>query len=622
MEKIAIISMSAMTNEAIDINEVENIFINQNIDSSRNLKKLFSLDLEKIKIPNNKINDYNIQQLQTIINIDKLFSYAGIEQTKKNVSLYIGADTNGIHSFHKISNSVERIKWRVSEDINFIHSLVSYVFGFTGESIGVQTACSSSLTSVHLACRSLQNYDSDLSIAGGISIKNLDVLNDFKVPGMIYSPKGECKPFDDAADGMVEGDGLGFLLLKRYDDAIRDGNEILATINSTAINSDGNNKLNFSATSEQGQIDLFERLFQNQPIRPSEVSFIEAHGTGTQLGDLIELNSITNYFSKYKKDLIISSSKSQLGHCIHAAGILGIIKCISQFRNNIIYGHPTFKNINSNYFQNSSLTLAIPNRNGVFDNGVSVVCSYGMGGMNSSLLLTKGEKYHLKYNDNDLVLPYIFVARNKNTLIKYVGQIKDIIIKYPENSLIYISKWLLNNSYRNQGVQVTFNSLNKKGLLEEIDDFLKKPYFNEIDQHMIELEKEKMLPLVKGTIFIPVVEEERTYLEEMKNASEAPTEGLELKIEKEVSGCEGNLLDNICMLFENAMGIEKADVCIRNFEDLQIDSMELLEIATSWIDNNRDKYYISDENEIFSIFYTSENINDLVKKMEEYLKDE
>jgi 3-oxoacyl-(acyl-carrier-protein) synthase len=618
MEKIAIISMAAMTNIAMDINELENIFINQEIDHSRNLKNLFSLDLEKIKLPNNKINDYNIQQLQTIVNINKLFYYAGLKPTK-NVSLYIGADTNGIHSSHLINNSVERIKWRVSEDINFIHSLVSYVFGFNGESIGVQTACSSSLTTVHLACRSLQNHDSDLSIAGGISIKNSEGLNDFKVPGMIYSPKGECKPFDDTADGMVEGDGLGFILLKRYDDAIRDGNEILATINSTAINSDGNNKLNFSATSEQGQIDLFERLFKNQSISPNEVSFLEAHGTGTQLGDLIELNSITNYFTEYKNKLTISSSKSQLGHCIHAAGVLGVIKCVSQFRNNIIYGHPTFKAINSNYFNNSDLTLSIPNKNEKLENGVSVVCSYGMGGMNSSLLLTKGDQSHLKY-DNDLNLLYVFVGRKTTTLIKYVSKMKEIIIKYPEDTLIYISKWLLNNSYC-QGVQVSFQASKKEDLLEEIDKFIHQPYFNKIQQHEIEFEKEKLSHIVKGSIYIPVVEEECTYLQEMETAAETTTEIAKPNFSKKAN-YESDLIDNIGVVFEEITGIERVEVNTKSFDNLQIDSMELLEMAASWIDMNRDKYFISDENEIFLIFNTSEDINELVTRMEEYLKNE
>ncbi len=358
MEDIAVISMSAGVGNSTDIEKVEKLFLNGKTDTSRDLTSFWRVDLDSLGLTSSKAKELSIQQIQTLVHIGRLFKYAGLSShDNKSVSIFMGADTEGVGKKQTSKDSIDRIKNRFSSDINFIHSFASHFFGFESESVGIQTACSSSLTSLYFGCQSLNARSSDLSIVGGISLKEIDeqIKN---VPGMIYSPTNICLPFDKSADGMVEANGVGFVMLKRLSDAQKDGNEILAIIDSVAINSDDDQKMSFFATSISGEMNLYKKVFNNSTVLPESLDFVEAHGTGTQLGDYAELTALSSFFENRKRKLPISSSKAQLGHCIHAAGILGLIKTILQFKDNVIFGLPNFEQLNKN-FENENSNLII-----------------------------------------------------------------------------------------------------------------------------------------------------------------------------------------------------------------------------------------------------------------------
>jgi acyl transferase domain-containing protein len=212
------------------------------------------------------------------------------------------------------------------------HSLaagrISYVFGFTGPSLAIDTACSSSLVAVHSACQSLRQRECDLALAGGVNriLEPATSINFAKA--RMISPSGRCKSFDAAADGFVRAEGGGVVVLKRWQDAVRDGDRIWAVILGSAVNHDGRAG-GLTVPNGSAQQALIRQALQQSRIQPSQVSYIETHGTGTALGDPIEVNAIAEVFADSRpQPLILGAVKTNIGHTEAAAGIAGLIKTV------------------------------------------------------------------------------------------------------------------------------------------------------------------------------------------------------------------------------------------------------------------------------------------------------
>ncbi len=208
---------------------------------------------------------------------------------------------------------------------------ISYQFGFIGPAIAIDTACSSSLMSVHLACQSLYLNECEMALAGGV---NLILSPDFLVgltKSRILSPSGQCHTFDSKADGYARSEGCGLVLVKRLSRAIKDKDNILAVILSSSANQNGFSN-GLIAPSKSAQISVIKSAIRKAKIKPHEIDYIEAHGSGTVLGDMIELESLNNVFSEdaeLRKDkLVVGSAKTNIGHTETAAGILGLIKVV------------------------------------------------------------------------------------------------------------------------------------------------------------------------------------------------------------------------------------------------------------------------------------------------------
>ncbi|MGR5445711.1 beta-ketoacyl synthase N-terminal-like domain-containing protein [Vibrio jasicida] len=213
---------------------------------------------------------------------------------------------------------------------DFVTTRVSYHLNLTGPSVNVQTACSTSLVAVHMACQSILNGECDAALAGGCTIQLPHHAGYLYQPGGIHSPDGECRAFDQAAQGTVGGSGGGIVLLKGLEEALEDGDPILAVIKGSAVNNDGNLKVGFTAPSVQGQLDVIRSALEQAELQPSQIGYVESHGTGTVLGDPIEAMALKAVFSEaeMKAPLYIGTLKPVLGHTDTASGVAALIKAI------------------------------------------------------------------------------------------------------------------------------------------------------------------------------------------------------------------------------------------------------------------------------------------------------
>ena len=209
--------------------------------------------------------------------------------------------------------SLDNIQLVVGNESPATH--LSFRLNLNGPSISVNTTCSSSLVAVHLACQSLLNYESDFALAGGAWINVAQEKGYLCHEGSILSPDGICRPFDASAKGTVGGNGLGLVLLKRLEDAIRDEDHIWGIIRGSAVNNDGNDKVGYTAPSVSGQSAVIRSALQTANVEPGEVDYIEAHGTGTKMGDPIEALALKQIFKKNENQGCgIGSLKGNIGH--------------------------------------------------------------------------------------------------------------------------------------------------------------------------------------------------------------------------------------------------------------------------------------------------------------------
>ena len=222
---------------------------------------------------------------------------------------------------------------------DYVPTRVSYKLNLKGPSINVNTACSTSLVAVHLACQSLLEGECDMALAGGVSINVPQKPGYLYQEGGIYSPDGHCRAFDARAQGTVFGNGVGIVVLKRLQDALRGGDCIQAVIKGSAINNDGASKVGYAAPSVAGQAKVIARALAMADIDPATISYIETHGTGTALGDPIEIAALTRAFramTKKQSFCAIGSVKTNVGHLDAAAGVAGLIKTVLALKHKMI----------------------------------------------------------------------------------------------------------------------------------------------------------------------------------------------------------------------------------------------------------------------------------------------
>ncbi|MEH2333112.1 type I polyketide synthase, partial [Nostoc sp.] len=300
---------------------------------------------------------------------------------------------SNLYPNRELMESVDSFQTLIGNDKDFLPTQVSYKLNLKGPSINVQTACSTSLVTVHLACQSLMNGESDIALAGGVSIAVPQKTGYHYQQAGILSPDGHCRAFEAQAKGTNGGNGLGVVVLKRLEDAIADGDFIHAVIKGSAVNNDGSLKVGYTAPSVDGQRQVILEALALAGVEPETVTYVETHGTGTILGDPIEIKALTQAFraSTNKKGFCaIGSVKTNIGHLNTAAGVAGLIKTIQALKHKQIppslhfqEPNPQIDFANSPFYVNTNLsewkTDGTPRRAGV--------SSFGIGGTNAHVIL-------------------------------------------------------------------------------------------------------------------------------------------------------------------------------------------------------------------------------------------
>ena len=274
-----------------------------------------------------------------------------------------------------------------------ISTLTCYKLNLNGPGVTVQSACSTALTAVHLAAQCLLDYQADMVIAGASSIRVPHRSGYLYQDGGVASPDGHCRPFDANASGTVFGSGVGAVVMKRLEEAMADGDNILAILRGSAINNDGSEKIGYTAPSIKGQQRAIAMALSNSDIHPESIDYVETHGTGTPLGDPVEIEALTKAFqtkSQKRGYCAIGSAKSNVGHLDAAAGIAGLIKTVLALTHKQIPPSLHFESPNSKidfastpFFVNTTLR-DWEQRDGPRRAGVS---AFGIGGTNAHVVL-------------------------------------------------------------------------------------------------------------------------------------------------------------------------------------------------------------------------------------------
>lgn len=312
------------------------------------------------------------------------------------IGIYAGNSLSAYFLYSLLGNpqvmaSAGLFQLMTAADKDFLATRAAYKLGLTGPAMTVQTACSTSLVAINMACQSLLSYQSDIMLAGGSSITPRGRVY---AEGFMFSPDGKCRAFDTLAQGTVCGNGVGLVVLKRLADALADGDHIHAVIKGTAVNNDGMRKVGISAPSVSGQAEAILDAQTMANVDADTITYIESHGTGTQLGDPIEIAALTQAFrnsgTERTQFCAIGSTKPNIGHLDTAAGVAGLIKAVLSVEHaqlapslHFTEANPKLDLEHSPFFINAELrdwkTEGFPRRAGV--------SAFGFGGTNAHTIL-------------------------------------------------------------------------------------------------------------------------------------------------------------------------------------------------------------------------------------------
>ncbi|MDV3347374.1 SDR family NAD(P)-dependent oxidoreductase [Leptothoe sp. LEGE 181152] len=318
---------------------------------------------------------------------------------------------------------------------------IAYTLGLNGPTLTVETACSSSLVACHLACQSLRNQESNLALVGGVNLMLTPEMSVLEAQAQMNSPDGRCKTFDNSADGYGRGEGCGIVVLKRLSDAQADGDQILALVRGSAVNHDGSSS-GLTVPNGLAQKTLIEQALINANVQATQVDYVECHGTGTALGDPIEINSLVKAYGKHRDQfspIMIGSVKTNIGHTEGAAGIAGLIKVILSLQHEKIPPHLHLKQPNQRIAWDE-IPVVVPTTIQSWQRGekfrLAGVSSFGLSGTNVHVIVE--EAPDTVPVSESMERPWhilTLAAKTERALQDLVGQYETYINHRPELTL-------------------------------------------------------------------------------------------------------------------------------------------------------------------------------------------
>lgn len=485
-------------------------------------KELFDPGFFNISSGNAALMDPQFRQL--LLHSWKAVEDAGyVCDDISNTSVFMSASNNFYQSMaqsinlnnHVMENSEEFVAWLLGQG-GTIPTMISYQLGFKGQSTFVHTNCSSSLTALYGAFQSLQSRDVDYALVGAASFAATKHLGYIHQPGLNLSSDGHCKTFDDNADGLVEGEGVGVVLVKRAIDAIEAKDNIYCVIRGISVNNDGNDKAGFYAPSVTGQTSVIQQVLEKTKINPETINYVEAHGTGTALGDPIEVMALSEAYQEYTSKTQfcgIGSVKPNIGHLDTAAGLVGLIKlslCLNQnaFPPLINYSQPNQQiDFASSPFyalteKQSWVSSSNPKR--------AALSSFGIGGTNTHAIL---EEFPRRLASEKCIERdhYLYIiplsAKGNDVLIDYVTELLHYLSGDKEQafSLADIA-FTLQTGRKEMQHRVVFVVETLDALLFELRAFIENQSSSNYIYRVIEQDKQEQEPLAADEDFQELIQ--------------------------------------------------------------------------------------------------------------------
>ena len=403
---------------------------------------------------------YSAREAETMDPQHRLFlesAWEVLENAGYNPELYDGkiavfgsANLSGymIHNLYSNPDLVDTLgsfKIMLGNGQDFLATKVSYKMNLMGPSVNVNTLCSSSSVAVHYACQNLLNYGCDIALAGGVSFQVSRGDAFFYQEGGIGASDGHCHAFDSKASGTVSGSGLAIVALKRLEDAIADGDHIHAVIRGTGINNDGSNKNSYTAPNVDGQAECIAEAIAVSGVNPETITYIEAHGTGTDLGDPIEIAALTKAFHAYTKKkqfCAIGSVKTNIGHLVNAGGLASLVKTVLSMQHRVLppslnfeEPNPKIDFMNSPFYVNTKLTKwetdGFPLRAGV--------SSFGIGGTNTHIILEEAPEQEPSETSKRPLQLITLSAKTGTALEKMTGNLLEFVRENPHLNIADIA---------------------------------------------------------------------------------------------------------------------------------------------------------------------------------------
>lgn len=377
--------------------------------------------------------------LETVWHTIEDAGYVRSQLQREKVGVFVGV-MYGQYQLYGADSAMQRSGFVPASSYASIANRASYYFNFKGPSMALDTMCSSSLTSIHLACGSLQKGESTVAVAGGVNITVHPNKYLMLSEGDFTASDGRCRSFGEGGDGYVPGEGVGAVLLKPLERAIQDGDHIYGVIKGSSLNHGGKTN-GYTVPNPNAQGELIAEAIRQAGVSPHEISYIEAHGTGTSLGDPIEIAGLTKAFeahasdSSVRKSCLIGSVKSNIGHLESAAGIAALTKVLLQMKYKQIVPSIHSERLNPNIDFNRSV-FQVASKLGPWDSPIEMVngepkrlpriagiSSFGAGGSNAHLIVQEYDKpAAVPLSDSAQNQPHLILlsAKNKDRLKAYV----------------------------------------------------------------------------------------------------------------------------------------------------------------------------------------------------------
>ncbi|MCB5154104.1 SDR family NAD(P)-dependent oxidoreductase [Streptococcus mutans] len=409
---------------------------------------------------------------------DSGYSVLDIQQT--NMGVFLGLANDGGNDYFQLIKSYEPEMVGIATAGNIqsmIASRISYLLNLSGPALVVDTACSSSMVALHTACQSILNGDCDSAIVGGVNLKVLPKVDEENLVNIGNTSKDyQVRTFDDQASGTNSGEGVAAIVVKKLSEAIQDHDHIYAVIKSSAINQDGKSN-GITAPNGAAQEAVISKAWEAAGVQSEDFSFLEAHGTGTKLGDPIEFEALSNVSRRYssqKNFLPISAFKSNIGHLDSLSGLAGIVKAVLCIKNHLIPAGRNFVSPNSSIdFLNSPLYVNTKVK--AYEGNqemIAGISSFGLSGTNTHVVL-EGYKSDEVPNSKSLEsYPFIFSAVSEESLIHYLNKFKKFVEK-TELTLSDLS-YTLNSSRRQCKYRISFTADNLDVLNQKLNLILNR----------------------------------------------------------------------------------------------------------------------------------------------------